>query len=215
MAASLAYTARRRWWACFVVLLLVGAWAVSPPAARAHVIRVEEDWEMVVSDPDPNVDSPQVTCTMSPVGNIAGWHAAFDLNQRSFVEFNPGGLQLQLWNGEVAISQVTAAASGLLATPGESISWTQSMQIADDYLVFRISGGNSVTWGDFGGSSLQIALPSGLSSLNGYDPGVSVQNSGVGYAANRVQRLVLKRVRYYTESGEQWQDNTERLVHQQ
>lgn len=215
MTTPLSYTARRRWWACWVVVLLVGAWAVAPPAARAHVIRVEEDWELVVSDPDPNCDSPQITCTISPIDSIAGWHAAFDLNQRSFLEFNPGGLQLQLWNGEVAVSQVTASSGGLLATPGERISWTQSMQIVDDYLVFEISRGHSVAWGDFGGSSLRIALPSGLSDLDGYDPGVSVRNSGVGYAANRVQSLVLKRVRYYTAGGESWEDNTERLVHQQ
>jgi len=215
MATRLTYTARRRWWPCLLVLILVGAWAALPPAAQAQVIRVEEDWELVVSDPDPNVDSPQITCTISPVGNIAGWHAAFDLNQRSFVEFNPGGLQLQLWNGEVPVSQVTASSGGLLATPGERVSWTQSLQITGDYLVFRIAGGNSMTWGDFGGSSLQIALPAGLSSLDGYDPRVSVQNSGIGYAANRVQSLVLKRVRYYTASGESWEDNTVRLVHQQ
>jgi len=209
-------TARRRWLLRFAVVLLVGAWAVSPPAAQAAVVRVEEDWELVISDPDPNCDSPQITCTISPVGDIAAVHAAFDLNQRSFLEFNAGGLQLQLWNGETAVAQITGPSGGLLCTAGERIQWTQSMELAEGSLIFQVSGGTSTTWGAFGAEgSLRLSVPAGLSSLDGYDPRVTVRNTGVGYAANRVQSLVLKRVRYYSESGESWEDNTERLVHQQ
>ncbi|MBI2480845.1 MAG: hypothetical protein HYV60_20125 [Planctomycetia bacterium] len=52
-----------------------------------------------------------------------------------------------------------------------------------------------------------------MESLNGYDPAVSVQNSGVAYAGNRVTRLVLKRVRATLATGEVLEDTEERVVH--
>ena len=51
--------------------------------------------------------------------------------------------------------------------------------------------------------------------LSGYCPCVSTEKSGVGYASNRVTKLVLKEVRYYTEQGLLHTDSTERVVHQQ
>jgi len=52
-----------------------------------------------------------------------------------------------------------------------------------------------------------------LPNLNGYDPNASVQNSGVGFASNRVQSLVLKAVRLVTSTGEVLQDTTLRPVY--
>jgi hypothetical protein len=40
-----------------------------------------------------------------------------------------------------------------------------------------------------------------LVNLNAYDPQVSVTNSGVGFAGNRVTSFVLKSVRWYSEAG--------------
>ena len=151
------------------------------------------------------------------MGDIAGIHAAFDLNQRSFLEFDAGGLQLQLWNGETAVAQITATERGdALHRRRENPLDAEHRTLLEAVRIFRVSGGTSTTWGAFGAEgSLRLSVPAGLSSLDGYDPRVSVRNSGIGYAANRVQSLVLKRVRYYTSDGQQWEDNTERLVHQQ
>ena len=58
-------------------------------------------------------------------------------------------------------------------------------------------------------------MPTTLENLNSYHPTVSVGNSGISYAANRVQSLVLKRVRVTTSEGEVLEDSTARPVHQQ
>ena len=51
--------------------------------------------------------------------------------------------------------------------------------------------------------------------LNEYSPDTSAEHSGVGYAGNRVQSLVLKRVRLLLDTGDVVEDNTERVVHSQ
>jgi hypothetical protein len=186
------------------------AWAQSPP----DIVRVEEDWELVLGTPDADTDAPQVTCAVSPLGNLESWHAALELNQQSLPTFAPGGVQLQIWEGEVPLSDRRFPNGAVLAQPGETVHWTQSMQLSEGNLTFEVINGSSTTWGPFGGQGyLKASVATTLSSLNGYSPAVSVENSRVGYAANRVQSLVLKRVRYYTSTGQQIEDTTPRVVH--
>ena len=66
----------------------------------------------------------------------------------------------------------------------------------------------------FGGQGyLQSSLPTNLTSLNEYNPKLSVLNSGVGFAANRVTSLTLKAVRGVTSDGQVLQDTTVRPVY--
>ncbi len=214
--SSVAHGLRRwrvRWLLALIVLGLV---ASAARGQTATVVRVEEDWEMVVATPDTATDAPQITCMISPVGAVGGLYAAFELNHRSLPSYQPGGLQLQIWNGETSILQRTAPTSSLLNTPGETVAWTQAMSLSGGNLVFEVLHGRSTTWGYFGGVGyLQAVIPSPVTDLRGYRPEVSVQNSSVGFAGNRVQSLVLKRVRYFTSDGHVWTDDTPRIVHEQ
>ena len=188
------------------------ATAQSPPA----IVRVEEDWELVVGEPDSDSDAPQVTCAISPCGNTGLLYATFELNQQGLPTFTAGGLQLQVWDGEVSLSNRGFPNGAVLAQPGETVRWTQSMELDDGSLGFEITNGSSTTWGDFGGQGyLKASVNTTLTSLDAYDPAVSVKNSGVNYAANRVQSLVLKRIRVYTSAGEQVEDTDARVVYSQ
>jgi len=94
------------------------------------------------------------------------------------------------------------------------VSWTQKMRLADSTLVFEVTNGESQTWGQFGGGgSLRLSLATTLANLNQYDPHVSIGNSRIGYATNRVQSLVLKRLRVYLSNGEVVEDDTLRVVY--
>ena len=205
---------------CFRLLgscLIVVGWATLAAGQTApHVVQVEEQWELVVATPDPDSSGPQVTTVISPVGNVTGVHAALELNQQSLPEFTPGGLQLQVWTNELPLAYRQFPAPAVMATPGEHVVWTQSLVLSDGKLTFEIRDGQSASWGSFGGQGyLKAAVCTELDSLNQYDPAVSVANSGVGYAANRVQSLVLKGVRVTLSTGEVLEDNTARVVHQQ
>lgn len=202
-----------------VLVALVAGVLVSSTRAidlGASVKKVEEDWELVLNDPDTNVNAPQVTCVISPVNHTDGVYAALELNHGTLPEYTAGGLQLQVWNGEDWLT-VRDHADTSLQNSGEVVTWTRRMWLNDGKLTFRVLNGNSTSWGTFGDNeNIKLSISSSLSNLNLYSPDVSKANSGVGFGAQRVQSLVLKRVRYYDGSGNLLlEDPTPRVVHQQ
>jgi hypothetical protein len=213
-AGGASRTRARRLVACTVLLALCGCVGTIQAQNPSPLVAVEEDWELVVGEPDPNSNAPQVTCVLAPYGNVDGVYAALELNHRSLPEFVPGGLQLQLWNGEEALDVRRSCERGLLRTANETVRWTQQMWLHEGKLWFAVTGGTSVSWGGFGGGECKVSLTSSLADLSAYSPAVSTAQSGVGYAANRVSKLVLKEVRYYSAQGLVQRDTTQRVVHE-
>jgi hypothetical protein len=195
--------------------MVVLAVLASPVGAQTpDIVRIEEDWEMVVGDPSADSDAPQVTCLISPLGNVDSFHATFILNHHDVPNFVAGGLQLQVWNGETLVASKRFPNQAVLAQPGETIRWTQVIRTTPDGLVFEVVDGASQTWDAFGDEgTLKITVSTAMPDLSGYNPEVSVSQSGVSYAANRVQSLILKRVRAYNTAGESVEDTTPRVVH--
>jgi hypothetical protein len=191
-------------------MLILAAAASSADAQSPVITRVEQDWELVVTSPDPVNDAPQMVCVISPVGHVHSLYAAFELNQRTQPDFSPGGLQLQIWDGETML-RARSSLDNVLSQNNETITWTQKMQLVDGQLIVEIADGSSATWGAFGGA-LRLTVNTGLSNLNGYESNVSVANSGVGYGGNRVQSLVLKRTRFITDAGQTLEDSVPKTV---
>jgi len=192
---------------CWPVISLLAvlfpvAWAgVASAQSAPAIVRVEEDWELIVGAADPATDAPQVTCVISPTGSVDSVHATFVVNEQSLPTYAAGGLQLQVWEGEVPLSDRRFPNGNVLSTAGEVIRWTQSLELNSGNLTFEITDGSSTTWGSFGGQGyLKSSLTTSLADLNGYDPSVSVAHSGVSYAANRVTWLALKSVRARAKS---------------
>ncbi|OHB73129.1 MAG: hypothetical protein A2V70_18485 [Planctomycetes bacterium RBG_13_63_9] len=201
---------------CFLATLLVVILTQAAFAQSPTIVRVEEDWELTVETPDPATDAPQIACVISPWSHVYCLYAVFELNHQSLPDYQAGGLQLQLWYGEHPLGSCNYPNEGLLSQPGETIRWTQSMRLEDGKLWFEVINGTSTTWGNFGGQGyLKTSLLTAMTDLNGYDPAVSAENSGVSYADNRVPLLVLKKVRVYTSTGEEIVDETVRVVHSQ
>ncbi len=199
---------------CLATAFAVLGWANVALGDDPVVVRVEEDWELVIGSTDTNSVAPQVTAVISPLCNVKSWYATFEVNARSLPTFSPGGLQLQTWQGGNSTSEKKFPGGGVLAQAGESICWTQSMELSDGTLTYEVTDGQSSTWGAFGGQGhLKGSVSTSLSNLNHYDPDVSVSNSGVGYAKNLVQSLTIKRVRVFLSSGAEVEDATERVVH--
>jgi len=178
------------------------------------IVRVEEDWVLVVGAPDANSIAPQICCTISPPIETDAPHATLELNHHSRPDFVVGGIQLQTWNDEWPLTYNSIPSHNILEDDGEVISWTQTMAIEDGALKFEVVNGASKTWGGFGGAGhLRASVASGLSNLNGYSPDATVQNSGVSLATHRVRSLMLKQVRLITSTGEVVVDDTPRVVH--
>lgn len=199
--------------------LAVGAAILFSTTGVAHgdtpkVVRVEEDWELVLATPDPNVTAPQVTCSIFPWTGTDSLFATFELNHQSQPDFVSGGMQLVLWHGEQMLLTRKFPQANVMASSGETVRWTQTMTLDDGVLTFEIVNGSSTTWGSFGGQGyLRMSVATNLDNLNAYNPALTVENSGVGYAGNRVTSLVLKRVRLITEDEQILEDHTQRVVH--
>jgi hypothetical protein len=205
---------RPRAFACPFAIALLATLASPVAVQAADLVRIEEDWEMVVYQPSANADAPQVTCVISPLANVKSLHATFVVNHHDVPTFVAGGLQLQAWNGDSILSSKRAPNQAILSTPGEVIHWTQVMRVSQGSVVFEVVDGHSSTWGNFGDDgTLKASVVTSLTNLNAYSPDVSATESGVSYAANRVQSLVLKRVRAYDASGAVVEDRTPRTIH--
>ena len=183
-------------------VVLVACLTAPSSASNSPVVRVEEDWELVVATPDVNSVGPQVACAISPFGHVDSLYVTFELNHRSAPDSGGGGLHLQVWKGDYRVATRDFPDADAMETEGEVVRWTQTMSIQSGQVVFEVVNGHSVTWGNFGGEgNLKATVDSLLSNLNYYSPSVSTSNSGVTFASHCVHSLVLKTVRVYREDG--------------
>ncbi len=197
-----------------MLFALLGSAALWPSFASAPVsepvVRIEEDWELEVNEPNDDTIAPQFHTVMSPMSDLESYHAQTLWNYRETPDFVAGGVQLHSYNGENLVRK-RSIESGTLSTTAETITWTQSLETDGTTLMFSITEGVSTTWGAFG-RDMNISSTAYLAQLNEYDPATSVANSCVTFGANRVQSLSIKRVRYYGATGLLYEDNTERHV---
>src|SRR5437868_14650741 len=101
-----------------------------------------------------------------------------------------------------------------MQTVDETVDWTQTLDAQDGVLTFQVKNGSSSTWGSFGRSNHLKLQSQWDGNLNAYTPDVSVSQSGVAYASNRVRSLKLLRVRGTLSDGTTATDNTPRVVYQ-
>ncbi|MDA1014795.1 MAG: hypothetical protein O3A00_10135 [Planctomycetota bacterium] len=167
-----------------------------------EVVHVEEDWEVLIGAPDPDNFSPQISNVMSPSGDVTGLHAVLELNHQSQPAFYGGGLQLQMWTGDRAISFSNSRSVATLGKPSESLTYTLSMSVSESVLKIEVLNGTSQTWGVFGGESrLKLERATTLKTLAGYSHAVSAKRSSISFGGNRVRKMLLKEVRYYAGNG--------------
>lgn len=210
-AASNLVTRIARW-------LLVAATCLAASSAAADdapIVRVEEDWRVEVGTPAPEDHAPQIVTVLSPVGDLEREHSVFELNHTTYPDYAPGGMQLQCWRRDWLWGYGSTPHQQKLHHNNEVVTFTSSMEIDDHVLEFRIKNGTSLTWSTFGSSGyLKTRYYTTLNNLGGYSPEVSVANSRVAFASHRVKKLVLSRIRYYSQTGLVATDDTPRIVHE-
>jgi hypothetical protein len=192
---------------CTLALGILGIVAVPAVAESNKVVSVEEHWELQVSEPDTERSAPQTTMVMSPKGNVDGVHFLFTLNHSTVPDYAPGGMQVQLWQGGELVEERTASNGAALDHSNETIRWVQRISLEEGTLTFQVRDGESETWGTFGGDDLSLDVSTSLAALNAYRPSVSLSESQVGYAENRVVSLTLTKLVWVTEDGEVHEQN--------
>jgi hypothetical protein len=166
-------------------------------------VRIEQDWEVVVGTPDADQPSPQVAVQIDPFPG-SRMSCVFLVNYQDDPSFQGGGVSLQIWKRQQKVAFTNQAAGVPLKTAGETISWTQFMQLSGGHLNFGISKGTSATWGPVPIGGWTISTPySYLNTFTGYyDTSDSVAKSGVLLGGQPgVASLKLKAVRKYDAEG--------------
>jgi hypothetical protein len=194
---------------------LVSVLAISPLLSAdepASVMRVEEDWEVVLNEPGENVDAPQFHTIISPYASLDSFHLQVCWNYRELPEFAAGGLQLIARAGDYCVGRKTCRANRL-STVAETITWTSAIETNGSILTFEIASGQSTTWGSFGGPESRLSGAVHVPYLNGYSTDFSADKSWISYGANRVNLLRIKEVRRYDGAGNLIsRDTTPRVV---
>jgi len=202
-------------WVACVGAVLAAATAPRPCSAQPTepVLRVEEDWLLVLGIPDGAVVSPQFHSAMSPYGHVDSIYAQATWNYRSEPDFDPGGLQVQVWDGDALLKSKNVVEEPM-DSDAETITWTQVMETDGEFLLFGVLDGSSTSWGTFGGWETTIVGRKYIPDLSGYSTSVSVANSWITYGSNRVEKLVITEVRYYGEDDDDplWVDTAPKVV---
>jgi len=202
-------------WLRFTGGVFAAIFLASSVTRAQDVVHVEEDWELVVGDPDANTAGPQIICTMSPLADIGGTYFTFEVNHQSVPYWAPGGLTIHQWSGESLAQSMNRTDRSVMRSSNETVTWTQSLDVQGGTLTFQVKSGQSSTWGTFGRSNhFRIQTSSGVGNLNSYTPDVSSARSGVAFASNRVKSLKILRVRGTLSDGTTATDNTVRVVHE-
>ncbi len=193
-------------------LLVVAIGAVStallvPATAQAQeleptVICVEEVWELVVTSTDAGSSSPQISTVMAGCASLEECHFTFNINHASYPDWVPGGLQVLASTHDDAFLHSRGTNDATLHHDNETITWTQRLLIHNGTLFYEIDQGSSESWNHFGGQGfLRLQTDAIHDDLDEYSHEFDAESSGVGYAGNRVQSLVLKQVKKYSSDG--------------
>ncbi len=178
--------------------------------------RVEEDWEMLVVNPDPNFNIPQVVTVFGPTNAAFDTHTVYEMNHGTLPSFGEGGMQLQVWYGDSLIGYQQQKAPTELNIPNEKIRYTTATALVNSYLVMEVKNGTSQSFGTFAEPGiLRASLYTQRTDLNPYQPSNSIDNSRVTFGANRVSYFKRTAIRFYDAAGVLYaEENVDRFVHQ-
>lgn len=178
----------------------------SLPAATTYPItRIEEDWILLIGNPDPTNQAPLIKTVMSAQADLLGYCAFYDINyemQGTPPKFVPGGFGIEMWNPQQTWpNTVYYPSNAQLKTANEKITWTQRLDLSKGSLSFSIWNGSSTTWGSASGQNMVVSMTCPLADLSGYTTSLSVAESGPTWWLDRVSSMTIKAVRYYDSTG--------------
>ena len=159
---------------------------------------VDEDWELSVTEPKPMIHSPQLTFYLAPDVAQPGTYFQLQIKHAESKGFTGGGFMVSAIRHDVAHDEARSDYRDPLSSEGEKLKWTSVMAVIDGNLLFVIKDGEGTNWGNFGGPEYILRMPAGsIDSLKNYSPVNSVESTDIGFGANRVKQVVLRKARVH------------------
>jgi len=177
--------------------------AISCFASQPTIWKIEEDWEMIVIEPQPTSNAPQVTFYTSPSTETDSTYFQLQMNYAADVGYSAGGFHVAAVRGESILDEARSKDQSVLSISGDAIHWTSVMALVNHKLLFAVKDGYSSQWGNFGGPEYLVEMPSlSIHDLDGYSPDQSLDTVDVGFGGNRISSVTLRRVRVFYSNGQ-------------
>lgn len=171
-------------------------------AEEPTVYKVEEDWEVVVNEPDPSNNSPQITFFTSPSYLSEETYFQLQLNYHAADSYSSGGFHVASVIDDQMVDEARSKTRKNLATNNDVIRWTSVMAVIGNHALFAVRDGQGSEWGSFGGPDYLVRMvPSPVPDLSHYRYQQSLDAVDVGFGKNRVSQITLKAVRMFYTNG--------------
>ncbi|WP_144057719.1 hypothetical protein [Novipirellula maiorica] len=165
------------------------------------IFKIEEDWEMVLNEPDAINHSPQVTFFTTPTDEPSRYFQ-LQLNHAVDTQFSGGGFHVAAVENDQIIDQARSETRAALSSDGDHVRWTSILATVEGQTLFAIKNGHASQWGDFGGPDFLVRMNSDASlGLSQYHPQKSLDAVDIGFGANRVASITLLEVRVFYVDG--------------
>ena len=195
---------------CLLVALSSVANATEPT-----LFMVEEDWELVIREPQAAINSPQIAFFMYPDADHADCYFQLQLNYAAEDSYSSGGFRVGAFCNETPVDEERSNVRETLSWDGDRLSWTNAMAVFDGKLMFALKDGTGLQWGTFGGPEYLVEMDDQeMHALDHYTPEKSLNSVDIGFGSNRVSSIRLKRVRLTYSDGSQKTIEVERFVQQ-
>ena len=154
-------------------------------AAEPTVYKVEEDWELVVNQPDASSNSPQITFFTSPSHLLEDSYFQLQMNYHAADDYSSGGFHVASVSDDQTVDDARSMTRKNLATNDDLIRWTSVMAVIDNRALFAGRDGYGREWGSFGGPDyLVLMVPSPVPDLSNYRYQESMKSVDLGYRRN-------------------------------
>lgn len=184
----------------FASLLLAPGIALADDGIKLYV--VEEDWELVIGEPRPGINAPQVNFFTGPDADDPDCYFQLQMNYAADEYFSGGGFHVAAVRDEQLLDEARSETRSVLSLANDTIRWTSVMAAFDGELLFAIKDGYGEDWGAFGGPEYLVRMPAhGVDNLVGYSPAKSLGMVDIQFGGNRVTSIVLKEVRLFFTDG--------------
>ncbi|OYP38400.1 hypothetical protein CGZ80_02320 [Rhodopirellula sp. MGV] len=173
-------------------------------AAEPKVYLVEEDWELVINEPEAAINSPQIAFFMYPDTSRDDLYFQLQMNYAAEEGYSSGGFRVGAFTGDEPQDEERSQVKQMLTWDNDRLRWTSAMAVFNGKLMFAVKNGYGYQWGTFGGPEYLVEMDDeGLTSLENYTPSQSVAAVDIGFGANRVASIRLKTVRLIKTDGSQ------------
>lgn len=188
--------------ACTVLVLLFAIASTASAEEKKSIYYVEECWELILNEPEPANNSPQVSFFVFPDEENEESYFELQMNYAADEHYSSGGFRVTAVQDGNPVHYQRGGTHQKWSVDQDRISWKTVLAHSKGKYYFAIKEGHSSDWGDFGGPAFLVEMTDSAGvELQRYHPKTSLANVDVGFGANRIASIKMTDVRVVFTDG--------------